>query len=124
MLGSFEVVLPIFGLILVGYAAARIGLITPRAGEGLSEFVFALAVPCLIFRTLVRAELPAVQPWGYWIAYFVGVAVVWVLAMLVARRFFGVSGTAGVVVGFSAGQSNTVLIGIPMILKAYGDAGA
>jgi predicted permease len=29
-----------------------------------------------------------------------------------------------VVAGFSAGQANTVLVGIPMILKAYGDAGA
>ena len=46
-------------------------------GEGLSEFVFTLSLPCLIFRTLVRAEIPAVQPWGYWISYFVGVAVVW-----------------------------------------------
>jgi predicted permease len=39
--------------------------VTDRAGERLSEFVFALAVPFLLFRTLVRAELPALQPWGY-----------------------------------------------------------
>ncbi len=28
----------------------------------------------------MRADIPAVQPWGYWISYFVGVAVVWALA--------------------------------------------
>jgi malonate transporter and related proteins len=124
MLGSIEIVLPVFGLIVVGYLATRIGLISHRAGEGLSEFVFTLAVPCLIFRTLVRAELPPVQPWGYWISYFAGVAVVWVLAMLLARRVFAVTGISAVVAGFSAGQANTVLVGIPMILKAYGDEGA
>ena len=124
MLASLAIVLPVFALIGIGYLARRVGLVTDRAGEGLSEFVFALAVPCLIFRTLVRAELPAAQPWGYWISYFAGVAVVWGLAMLVGRRAFGLAGTAAVVAAFSAGQANTVLFGIPMILKAYGEEGA
>jgi predicted permease len=44
--------------------------------------------------------------------------------MLVATRFFGRSGPAAVACGFSAAQSNTVLVGIPIILKAFGDAGA
>jgi predicted permease len=124
MLASIAIVLPVFGLIGVGFFARQIGLVTDRAGEGLSEFVFALAVPCLIFRTLVRAEIPDVQPWGYWISYFAGVAVAWGLAMLVGRARFGLSGTSAVVAGFAAGQSNTVLFGIPMILKAYGEEGA
>ena len=68
MLGSLGIVLPVFGLIGVGYLARQARLVTDRAGDGLSEFVFALAVPCLIFRTLVRAEIPEVQPWGYWIS--------------------------------------------------------
>jgi malonate transporter and related proteins len=83
-----------------------------------------LAIPFLLFKTLARAELPAVQPWGYWIAYFTGVAVVWVLAMLISGRVFRRKGAELVVSGFAAAQSNTVLVGIPMILKAYGDAGA
>ncbi|HEY8565656.1 MAG TPA: AEC family transporter [Beijerinckiaceae bacterium] len=124
MFGPALIVLPVFGLIALGYLARRFGLLTDRAGEGISEFVFALAVPCLIARTLARAEIPAAQPWGYWLAYFTGVACVWVLATLAARRFFGVTGTAGVVSGFAAGQANTVFMGVPIILKAYGDAGA
>jgi predicted permease len=79
--------------------------------------------PCP-FRTLVRAEIPAVQPWGYWIAYFVGVAAVWFLATGIGRRFFGLKGIPAVVAGFATGQANTVFVGVPMILKAYGDEGA
>jgi len=124
MLELFAIVLPVFGLIGIGYIARQIGFISERAGEGLSEFVFNLSLPCLIFRTLVRAEIPDVQPWGYWISYFAGVAVVWVLATEIGKRFFGVRGVSGVVAGFSAGQANTVFVGIPMILKAYGDEGA
>lgn len=124
MLELFAIVLPVFGLIGIGYVARQTGFISEKAGEGLSEFVFTLSLPCLIFRTLVRAEIPDVQPWGYWISYFVGVAVVWVLATVIGKRFFGIKGVSGVVAGFSAGQANTVFVGVPMILKAYGDEGA
>lgn len=124
MLDLLAIVLPIFGLIGIGYVARATRFVSDRAGEGLSEFVFSLSLPCLIFRTLVRVEIPAVQPWGYWISYFAGVAVVWVLAMAIGRRFFGLKGVSGVVAGFAAGQANTVFMGVPMILKAYGDAGA
>jgi predicted permease len=124
MIDLLMIVLPIFGLIAIGYAARWGGFLSERAGEGLSEFVFKLSLPCLIFKTLVRADIPLVQPWGYWISYFVGVAVVWALAARIGRRFFGLSGVSQVVAGFSAGQANTVFVGVPMILKAYGEAGA
>jgi hypothetical protein len=124
MLGALAIVLPIFGLIAVGYAARRLRAVSDRTGEGLSDFVFTLSTPCLIFRTLARADLPAVQPWGYWIAYFAAVAIVWAIASFAARRLFGLTGTAATVAGFTAGQANMVLIGIPLILKTYGDEGA
>ncbi len=124
MLDLLAIVLPVFGLIGIGYVARRTGFVSERAGEGLSEFVFSLSLPCLIFRTLVRAEIPPVQPWGYWISYFAGVAVAWALATFLGKRLFGLKGVSSVVAGFSAGQANTVFVGVPMILKAYGDAGA
>lgn len=124
MLAALLVVLPVFGLIALGYLARWTKLLRETTGEGLSDFVFVLAVPCLLFRTLAKADVPQTQPWGYWIAYFTGLAVVWALAMLIASRFFARKGPELVVSGFAAAQSNTVFVGVPMILKAYGDAGA
>lgn len=124
MLAALLIVLPVFGLIALGYVARWTRLLRETTGEGLSDFVFVLAVPCLLFRTLAKAEIPQTQPWGYWIAYFTGLAIVWALAMLIASRFFARKGPELVVSGFAAAQSNTVFVGVPMILKAYGDAGA
>lgn len=124
MLSSLLVVLPVFGLIGLGYVARWTKLVRETTGEGLSDFVFVLAVPCLLFRTLAKADIPASQPWGYWISYFTGLAIVWTLAMLIAHRVFSRKGPELVVSGFAAAQSNTVFVGVPMILKAYGDAGA
>ncbi|MDU0342110.1 AEC family transporter [Bosea rubneri] len=124
MLTSLLTVLPVFGLIALGYGARWTRLLRESTGEGLSDFVFVLAVPCLLFKTLATAAIPATQPWGYWISYFSGLAIVWIAAQLVASRVFGRKGPELVVSGFAAAQSNTVFVGIPMILKAYGDAGA
>jgi len=124
MLASFIIVLPVFGLIGLGYLLRWLRLVRETTGEGLSDFVFVIALPCLIFRTLAKADIPAVQPWGYWIAYFAGLGIVWTLASLIASRGFGRKGPELVVSGFAAAQSNTVFVGVPMILKAYGDAGA
>jgi Predicted permeases len=123
MLAAIAIVLPVFGLILVGYASMRFRLLSERAGDGISEFVFSLGMPALMFRTLVHAEIPTTQPWGYWISYFAGAFGVWAISTVVARRFFGMNPIGGVVAGFSAGQSNTLLMGVPMILQAYGKAG-
>jgi hypothetical protein len=124
MSGLLAIAFPVFGLIAVGFLARWAGLLSARAGEGLSEFVFVCAVPTLIFRTLAEAKAPAVQPWSYWAAYFLGLALVWAAAMFLARRRFATTHGMSVVAGFSAAQSNTVLVGIPLILKAYGEAGA
>ncbi|MEN5084692.1 AEC family transporter [Bosea sp. TWI1241] len=124
MLTSLLIVLPVFGLIGLGYLARRLALVRDTTGDGLSDFVFVLAIPCLLFKTLATASFPPDQPWGYWISYFAALGVIWVLAQLAAKRFFARSGRELVVCGFAAAQSNTMFVGVPMILKAYGEAGA
>ena len=124
MLAALLIVVPIFGLVGVGFLARRLRVLDDRAGNGLSRFVFSIALPCLIFRTLARGDLPLAEPWGYWASYFIALAIVWTVASLVARHAFGTVGIETVVAGFSAGQANTVLIGVPLILQAFGEAAA
>ncbi len=116
-------VAPIFGLILIGWAAALSGLLSERASEGLSDYVFAIAVPALIISTLTRPGLHGDIVWGYWFSYFGGAAIVWALASLNATRRRALCARAGTLHGFAASQSNTIFVGVPMILQAYGEEG-
>ncbi|MGL5737101.1 MAG: AEC family transporter [Beijerinckiaceae bacterium] len=118
------IVLPVFGLIGIGYFLRLTNILGDRTGDGLSDFVFTVAVPALIIKTLTGAALPAAQPWGYWLAYFTGTALVWAMGMLIARKFFKTSHLDSVIAGFTAAQANTVLVGIPIILEAFGEEGA
>jgi malonate transporter and related proteins len=125
MSNVLAIVLPVFGLIALGFAAAKTRLISERAGDGLADYVFALAVPALIFRTLSESQAPLTDsPWGYWISYFAAAAVAWAIGMVLARRVFLRDARESVIHGFCSAQSNTVFLGIPLILQAYGDAGA
>jgi len=119
------IVLPIFGMIAIGYIAGWTRHLGDRAADGLSEYVFGIAVPVLIFKTLSEAKMPeGGQPWGYWIAYFTGAFIVFGIGFLVARRIFGRSHVEAVMQGFASGQSNTVFVGVPVILNAFGSEGA
>lgn len=122
--GLLAIVAPVFGLIAVGFVARLVGLIGDRTGDGLSDFVFALAIPCLIIKTLGQTPAFEVDPTGYWAAYFLGVAIVWTLAMLIALKTLDLPWNESVVAGFAAGQANTVFVGVPLILRAYGSEGA
>lgn len=124
MLHILGIILPVFGLIGIGFFARLIRFIGDRTGDGLADYVFAIAIPCLIFKTLAESQIPISQPWGYWLSYFCAVAIIWTLSQQIAKRFFNLSHGEHVVSGFSGAQANTVLVGVPLILEAYGQDGA
>ncbi|GHC78504.1 AEC family transporter [Limoniibacter endophyticus] len=124
MSGLLTILLPTFGLIGLGYAAAQARLLTERASDGLTEYIFVIAIPALIFSTIASSHPSGENPWGYWISYFSGVAVAWISAIITARRVFGRNKQTAAIHGFAAAQSNTVLVGVPVILNAYGNQGA
>jgi len=123
MSDTIFIVLSIFGLIGIGYLAARTRLLAEETGDALADFVFTIAIPVLLFRTLARADFHGLDPWRLWIAYFSGVLVTWTVAHILVRRYFGRDARSGVVAGVSAGFANTVLIGIPLVRATYGEPG-
>lgn len=117
------IVFPVFGLIALGYAAARLGLVRDSAFDGVADYVFVAALPALLFRTVVSAAPPAASPWFYWIAFFTGVAVSWALVSFGAGFGARKDYKESVIIGFAAAQANTVMVGVPLILAVFGPAG-
>lgn len=116
-------VLPVFILILVGWLLVRIGFLNEDIGDSLSEFVFKVAVPVLLFRTIAEADFHGASPFRLWVAYFSGVAVTWTVGHIVATRLFGRDARIGVLGGVSSAFANNVFIGLPLVSRAVGDEG-
>ncbi len=113
----------VFGLIGIGYGAARTRLLEEPVGIALADFVFTVAIPVLLFRTLAKADFAGITPWELWLTYFSGVCVTWLVAHKLIRRMFRRDARSGVVAGVSASFSNTVLIGIPLVQTVVGEQG-
>lgn len=120
MLGTIAVA---FALVALGYGLVAGRLLKPGTGDGLNDFVVAVAIPVLLFRTLSTADLDGADPVLLWVVYFSAIAISWTTATLLIRRAFVRDARAGVVAGVSGSFSNLVLLGIPLILSLFGQAG-
>ena len=123
MSSVFANVLPVFILILMGWLAAKTGLLKAETGDALGEYVFKIAVPMLIFRTVADAHFGGVSPFGLWSAYFIAVAVTWTTGHLMATRFFARAAKVGVIAGMSSAFANNIFIGLPLIDHMVGKEG-
>ena len=119
-----EIIAPIFGIVLVGWLAARLRAFDAAATRGLSLFAFNFAIPVLLLRTVAQTEMPPQPEWRFVFAYFSGAFAIFALGALAARLIFSRRGAAPAIFGISASFSNTTILGIPIVLKAFGDAAA
>ncbi len=73
-----ETILFIFGLVALGYIAGATGYL--KAAEHRRRAVgiaVGVALPLLLFRTMVTAEFHCSAPWGLWGVYVSAVIVAW-----------------------------------------------
>lgn len=112
---------PLFLLVLVGYLLSRWGDWPKPASDALTRFVFAVAIPALLFRLM--SEFPRLPPVDVRIlfAYFGGCAITYIVARAVAARFFAMDGTQQSLFGMGTIFSNSVLLGIPLVKVTLGD---
>lgn len=118
------IVAPIFGIVLFGYGASRFGLFGEEQAATLSKFVFNFIIPTFLFSTFATRDLPDAIPWGLFGSYYIGVFALYLVGMIVALAAFRRNFMGAVLTGMGAGYGNTVLLGLPLVLRAFGDEGA
>lgn len=116
-----DIIVPVFGIVALGYAAARSGLFPHDATKGLSRFVFDYAIPAMLFRTMATTELPETIQWGYLISYFGGGYIAWIAGSLIAVSVFRARGAEPAIAGMTGAFSNTVMLGVPLVLTTFGE---
>ncbi len=120
---TFEIVLPVFGLVICGYLVGRSRIIDEAGIDGLTSFVFYVAIPVLLFRTVMRSAVPEAGDLAILIAYFGGCFIVFLLAYGIGRVMFRLPADELAIFGMGSMYGNTVMLGIPMAHAVFGDAG-
>lgn len=125
-MATLLIVAPVFALIAAGYAAVLFRFVSETAHKGISEFAFSIAIPALLFRTIVVSKFPDVSPYRMWGAYYGALAMTWIAALALSAllRERREDREDGVVFAIGSVYGNIVMLGIPLTLSALGNEAA
>ncbi len=107
---------PFFAILLAGYLAARLRYLPSGVFDGLAQYVFTIAVPVFVFRTMTRSTLIDTSAGNLAelvVLYLLGAAVAMALAIVLGRFALGTRGHEQTRMGIAGSYSNVVLLGIP-----------
>jgi predicted permease len=121
-LHHFELSAPLFLLVLAGYLLAASGRWPKAVSDALAKFVFAVAVPALLFSLMSDlSRLPPVDA-RLLVAFFGGCLVVFVLGRAIGLWLFGLDGVQQSVFALGGIFANNVLLGVPIAKATLGEA--
>lgn len=116
------IIVPVFGIAVLGYLLAWAGLFTKDDIRGLQRYVFTSALPLLLFDSMSRIVLPDTIRWSFLLAYYIPTISVFAVGLFLGFRVFSQNERERAVYAMGCAFSNTVLIGLPVIATAWGDA--
>ena len=120
MQALLQVVLPVFIVCGAGWMAVRLGYFKDSHIDGLNRFTQSFAIPVLLFRAAMDLDLGAVFDWRLLASFYVGNTTTFFLGIIGARLIFGRRPGDSVAIGFGALFSNSVILGIPIMERAFG----
>ncbi len=122
MLSALQIVSPLILIIFLGFFSFKREIFNKSLIDALNKFVYLIPIPALLFRNTATIEFPEIFPLELWGAYFGSMLITSILGVLLSmsisknRPFKG-----NVIIGFGSAFSNTVMLGIPVVLTALGD---
>ena len=124
MLDILSLIVPVFGLIGLGFAAAKGRVLEPEAARILTMFGYKIAMPALLFRAMAGVGEIPLSPLWLALTYYSGIAVTWTLTTVVSRYVLGRPAEDAPAMAMGACFSNGVMLGFPVILLALGPEAA
>lgn len=120
MQALIDVILPVFLIIGFGYLAVWKGLFSESGVDGLMVFTQNFAIPCLLFKAIATLDLSANFEARLLASYYLGALGSFAIGAAGARMIFARSWRDAIAIGFVCLFSNTVLLGLPIMERAYG----
>ncbi|MGE0420307.1 MAG: AEC family transporter, partial [Acetobacteraceae bacterium] len=121
LLAVLTIALPVFGLILAGVVAGRMGGLGAAATEALNRFVVNLALPAVLFHAMAHID-PADLAHPGLLAAFGGAITVPFILSIAWSRWSGARLGDATIQAMAATFSNVGYMGLPLCRIAFGDA--
>ncbi|NIH83567.1 AEC family transporter [Amycolatopsis granulosa] len=112
---------PIWALTGLGYLLGRFRVLGERAEEVLTRYVFAVAMPAVLFSTMLDTPLTALANPGA-IAFLAGTVVVGGIGFTLGRWVFRRKPAEWAVTGMASCYTNAANLGIPVTMQLFGSS--
>jgi malonate transporter len=117
-------VFPVFGLVACGVLAGRFKLVTHASSAALNQFVYAFALPAMLFIAVYRGSLEEILS-GFFLLAVIGATLgTAVVGYLVSRFIQQAPRPDSTLRALNASFANTGYLGIPLVTLAYGEQAA
>ncbi len=113
-------ILPVFAVIVTGWAAAQTRYVSRDLSDGLIHFAYNVAMPALLVVTIAQEPARALLAWRFLIAFGGGSLVCFALVFLGARILGGRGVAAPAMQGWAASMTNTGFVALPILQATYG----
>ncbi len=111
---------PLFALVIVGYAVARLPFWRKSWTLGLGKFVFAVPLPALLFHMMSDLDETRFLDARPLVAFFGSCLIVFSIGRAVASLVFRLDGVSQSVFALGGVFSNNVLLGVPLARLTLG----
>ena len=119
----FNVLTPILLVLFTGYFSSKKSFLSKEQIAAISKFIFYLCIPCLLFSGMATAKLDVVQSLSLMQSFYISVLLIFVLVVF-AYKCKSQNLKHSAVTALTATYSNTILIGLPIVVYAVGMSSA
>ncbi len=113
-------ILPVFAVIVTGWAAGYVGYVTRDLADGLIHFSYNVAMPALLVVTIAQEPARSLFAWRFLVA-FGGGSLICFAFVFATVRVLGSRGLAGPAMqGWAASMTNTGFVALPILQATYG----
>ena len=121
MSALLDVIIPVFLIIGFGYCTVWTKLFSTDTIDGLMKFTQNFAIPVLLFDAIAKVDLINVFNVNLFFSFYLGATIGFLLGFFGSYYLFNRPLEDSVVIGFCCLFSNTVMLGIPITERAYGE---
>ena len=121
MSALLDVIIPVFLIIGFGYCAVWSKLFSTDTIDGLMKFTQNFAIPVLLIDAIAKVNLVNVFDFNLFFSFYAGATAGFLIGFLASHYMFRRSLEDSVVIGFCCLFSNTVMLGLPITERAYGE---
>src|SRR3954469_14416656 len=117
-------VLPVFGLVACGVLAGRFRLVHQSSSDALNQFVYAFALPAMLFIAVYRGSLEEILSGAFLLAVVAATLATALVGFALSYFVGGSSRAESTLRALNASFANTGYLGIPLVTVAYGERAA